>query len=60
MSENSNTLHQVKEVRHVYETEVNGLLGQGWIILAVASGQEQTGPHDYAPVFKYSMGLIPF
>jgi hypothetical protein len=51
-------LHKVEEVRHVYEPQLNELLEQGWIILAVGTGQEQTGPHDYTPVFRYSVGRI--
>ncbi|RJF92665.1 hypothetical protein [Noviherbaspirillum saxi] len=60
MNENPNILHLVKEVRHVYETEVNALLDQGWIILAVASGHEPTESQDNLPVFKYSLGFVPF
>lgn len=60
MNENPNILHLVKEVRHVYEPEVNALLSQGWIILAVASGHEHIDSEDNLPVFKYSLGKVPF
>lgn len=60
MTGKTNILHLVKEVRHVYEPEVNTLLKQGWIILAVASGHENTDSNDNLPVFKYSLGLVPF
>jgi hypothetical protein len=58
MSENKNVLHEVKVVKQAYEKEANELLEQGWILLSVESGQEQRGPHDYSPVFKYCLGKI--
>jgi hypothetical protein len=52
-----NLLHQVKEIEITYsEKSVNDLLSDGWILLSVASGQEQTGSNDYTPVFKFCLG----
>lgn len=58
MSQDTSPLHKVKEVRHVFEPQLNPLLEQGWILLAVGTGQEQTGPQDYSPFFRYSVGRI--
>ena len=53
----SELIFYVKKVQHVYrESQVNNLLKEGWILLSVASGQEQTGPNDYSPTFKYCLG----
>jgi hypothetical protein len=54
-----------KLLRHVTKVEVayrkdtaNLLLEQGWVLLAVGEGQEQTGPYDYTPSFAYCLGKI--
>lgn len=50
-------INQVKEIETTYsQDEANQLLESGWILLAVASGQEQTGANDYTPLFKYCLG----
>jgi hypothetical protein len=53
-----NLLHAVKEVRHVYEPDVNKLLADGWILLAVASGHEPGDENEVTPFFRYSVGRI--
>lgn len=59
MNNNSEILQKVKEVTQTYDKdEVNKQLKNGWVILAVATGQEQTGSNDYTPTFKYSLGRI--
>ncbi len=61
MGEENDTdiLAGVKEVKAVFsENQANELLDRGWILLSVAKGQEQTGPNDYMPAFKYSLGRI--
>lgn len=59
MNETNNLLHTIKEVCHVYQQEqVNTRLSEGWVLLAVATGQEQTGPHDYTPTFRYTVGRV--
>ena len=52
-------LHQVKELKITHrKEEANDLLSVGWVLLSVASGQEQTGAHDYIPVFKFCLGKV--
>jgi len=55
----SGMLHQVTELKVTYnKEEANDLLSTGWILLGVASGQEQTGANDYTPVFKFCLGKV--
>lgn len=50
-------LHQIQEVTNTMnKDQVNRLLSEGWVLLAVAPGQSQTGPHDYTPEFGYCLG----
>ncbi len=52
-----NSLQNICEVQSVYNQEqVNVLLTSSWILLGVVSGQEQTGPNDYTPIFRYCLG----
>jgi hypothetical protein len=52
-----NVIHQVIEVRQVDQEKCNELLGTGkWVLLGVADGQSQHGPHDIMPYFQYSVG----
>ncbi|PPK76034.1 hypothetical protein B0F87_104124 [Methylobacter tundripaludum] len=54
-----NLLHHVEEIETVYtKNDVNRFLKQGWVLLSVGSGQEQTGQHDYTPSFAYCLGKI--
>jgi len=36
----------------------NRLLKEGWVLLSVATGQTQTGQHDFTPEFAYCLGKI--
>lgn len=57
--QDSEVLSNVKEVKAIFsEDKANELLDKGWVLLSVAKGQEQTGPNDYTPVFKYSLGRV--
>lgn len=50
-------LNNICEVQAVYNQDrVNELLACGWKLLAVAPGQEQIGPNDYSPIFRYCLG----
>jgi len=49
----------VTKVNTVYSKEtVNELIAEGWVLLAVASGQEQIKPNDYIPMFGYCLGKL--
>lgn len=55
----SDLFHLVAEVKKVNsKDEANRLLSGGWVLLAVASGQEQVGPNDYIPTFGYCLGRL--
>ena len=52
-------LMSTEEVRTVYsQQDANRLLDQGWTLLAVGKGQEQTGEHDIMPIFGFCLGFI--
>lgn len=54
-----NFLHTVKEVRRLsHEEDVNKLLDQGWVLLSVREGKEQTGQHDITPYVRFSVGRV--
>lgn len=54
-----NVLHTVKEVRRLsHEEDVNRLLDQGWVLLSVREGKEQTGQHDITPYVRFSVGRV--
>ena len=56
---NDNLLHQIEEVETVYsKKDANQYLKQGWKLLSVGSGQEQTGSNDYQPFFGYCLGKV--
>ena len=56
-STKENILHGIEEVKVTNdENESNRLLEHGWILLSVASGQEQTGAHDHTPFFAFCLG----
>lgn len=55
----SNRLQDVEEIKVVRdESESNELLDQGWILLSVGNGQEQTYTHSFYPTFAYCLGKI--
>jgi hypothetical protein len=55
----SDLLHLVTKVNTVYSKEtVNELIAEGWVLLAIASGQEQIKPNDYIPMFGYCLGKL--
>lgn len=56
-STEKNLLHGIEEVKVTNdENESNRLLERGWVLLSVASGQEQAGEHDYNPFFSFCLG----
>jgi hypothetical protein len=56
---NNPQLQNVEKVEVVYNKEtVNRFLSEGWVILAIGTGQEQTGQHDYTPMFAYCLGKL--
>lgn len=38
--------------------KVNEHLKNGWVLLSIATGQTQTGQHDFTPEFAYCLGKI--
>jgi hypothetical protein len=57
MQPETKNLQNIREVQSVYnQDQANALLASGWELLGVASGQEQTGPNDYTPIFRYCLG----
>jgi hypothetical protein len=49
----------VSELHTTHSTETaNRYLGDGWVLLSIATGQSQTGPHDYTPEFAYCLGKL--
>lgn len=48
---------KIKEIRETTRGfEADKLLKEGWVLLSMAKGQEQTGPNNIVPIFKYSLG----
>lgn len=56
---NNPQLQNVEKVEVAYNKDAaNSFLEKGWVILAIGSGQEQTGQHDYTPMFAYCLGKL--
>ena len=52
-------LLHVTEVHTTPSTDkVNEYLKKGWVLLSIATGQTQTGQHDFTPEFAYCLGKI--
>lgn len=52
-----NVKPDIIEVEVVYNKDAaNRLIHEGWVLLSVGPGQEQTGAHDYMPLFGFCLG----
>lgn len=59
MNINNHQFQNIEEVEVVYNKDAaNRFLEKGWVILAIGSGQQQTGSHDYTPMFAYCLGKL--
>lgn len=55
----SDILVNVSEIFTTYKSDlVNQYLMDGWVLLSIATGQEQTGAHDISPSFAYTLGKL--
>ena len=58
-TKSENLLNQISELKVTNkEAEANDLLSQGWILLSVGKGQEQTNTHTFYPYLKFCLGKI--